>query len=183
MARLGDPRRHYWLLQRMARTAGVDLVAAYDQGRICPQDWAEMVMACRRCRWGGHLRGVAGADALGGGGAEALLQSRAAGDAAPGRGVGRMSAKVNYLGDPNRAFWLTRSVARAIGVNLSEALHDGALTAGDYANMVTRCRMCPHSQTCETWLGVHGAGAERAPEHCANADLLNTLPARRAARA
>lgn len=92
-----------------------------------------------------------------------------------------MSATLRYLGDPDRAFWLTRSVARAIGVNLSEAMHEGALSARDYAEMVTRCRKCPHAERCTEWLGVHGAGAERAPEGCANADLLNHLPTRRRA--
>lgn len=86
-----------------------------------------------------------------------------------------MTATLARLGDPNRAFWLTRSVARAIGVNLSEALHRGDLSAIDYAAMVTRCRRCPHAETCEAWLAVHGAGAERAPDCCTNAEALNRL--------
>jgi len=94
-----------------------------------------------------------------------------------------MNATLIHLGDPNRAFWLTRSVARAIGVNLSDAMRDGDLAAVDYSTMVTRCRMCPHAQGCEEWLARNGAGAERAPEHCVNADLLNgLLTARRSAR-
>lgn len=88
-----------------------------------------------------------------------------------------MTATLAYLGDPNRAFWLTRSVARAIGVNLSDALQQGDLSAADYAAMVTRCRMCPHAETCEAWLAVHGAGAEYAPDHCTNAEALNGLRA------
>jgi len=90
-----------------------------------------------------------------------------------------MTATLARLGDPNRAFWLTRSVARAIGVNLSDAMQQGDLSAADYSAMVTRCRMCPHADSCEVWLAVNGAGAEHAPEHCANADLLNALPAGR----
>lgn len=87
-----------------------------------------------------------------------------------------MTAILARLGDPNRAFWLTRSVARAIGVNLSEAMQQGDLSAADYSAMVTRCRMCLHADSCEAWLAVNGGGAERAPEYCANADLLNALP-------
>ncbi len=90
-----------------------------------------------------------------------------------------MTAILARLGDPNRAFWLTRSVARAIGVNLSDAMQLGELSAADYSAMVTRCRMCAHADTCEAWLAANGAGAERAPGHCANADLLNALPAGR----
>jgi len=86
-----------------------------------------------------------------------------------------MTAIVLHLGDPNLAFWLTRSVARAVGVNLSEAMHEGALSAADYTAMVTRCRMCAHVDTCQAWLAIHGAAAERVPDHCANADLLNGL--------
>ena len=90
-----------------------------------------------------------------------------------------MTAMLRYLGDPNRAFWLTRSVARAIGVNLSQAMQEGALSAQGYGDMVTRCRMCPHAKACELWLAENGAGAERVPAHCANAEVLNELPARR----
>ena len=86
-----------------------------------------------------------------------------------------MTAELARLGDPDLAFWLTRSVARAMGVNLSEAMDLGALSPPGYAEMVNRCRKCPHAATCTAWLAVHGAGAERAPEHCANARALNAL--------
>lgn len=94
-----------------------------------------------------------------------------------------MSIQLGYLGDPNRAFWLTRSVARAIGVSLSDAMSEGMLTPNDYSDMVTRCRMCPHTDRCERWLAANGAGAARAPDHCANAEMLNSLPSRRTRRA
>jgi len=51
MPHLGDPRRHYWLVQGMARATGVDLVGAFDQGRLNPAQWAGIVNACRRCGW------------------------------------------------------------------------------------------------------------------------------------
>jgi len=90
-----------------------------------------------------------------------------------------MSANLARLGDPNLAFWLTRSVARAMKINLSDALQDGTLSAVDYSAMVTRCRMCPHVETCHEWLAVNGAGTDRAPVHCQNADQLNGLAAGR----
>lgn len=90
-----------------------------------------------------------------------------------------MTAVLRHLGDPNRAFWLTRSVARAVGVSLSEAMHRGELVPAEYAAMVTRCRMCPHAEACEMWLAQNGAGADEVPGHCGNAAILNGLiPAR-----
>ncbi|WP_306153830.1 DUF6455 family protein [Roseovarius sp. MMSF_3281] len=86
-----------------------------------------------------------------------------------------MTAQLSHLGDPNLHFWLTRSVARAVHVNLSDALAAGRLTPAHYADMVTKCRRCPYVSTCEAWLAENAAGAPAVPAHCANADLLNTL--------
>ena len=86
-----------------------------------------------------------------------------------------MTAQVSRLGDPNLHFWLTRSVARTVRVNLSDALTAGKITPTDYADMVTRCRRCPNVATCEAWLAENGAGAREVPAHCANADILNAL--------
>ncbi len=49
---------------------------------------------------------------------------------------------VSPLGDPAKHFWLTRSVARAMGLSLSEAMAEDRLSALDYADLVTRCRTC-----------------------------------------
>ncbi|HKK85916.1 MAG TPA: DUF6455 family protein [Roseovarius sp.] len=86
-----------------------------------------------------------------------------------------MTAQVSHLGDPNLHFWLTRSVARAVRVNLSDALAAGQITPNLYAEMVTKCRRCPHVATCEAWLAQNGAGAQEVPAHCANASILNAL--------
>ncbi len=79
------------------------------------------------------------------------------------------------LGDPAKAFWLTRSVARTMGINLSGALAEGRLTSEGYAEMVTRCRTCNQVEQCELWLARSGAGASSAPADCANADIFNRL--------
>ena len=79
------------------------------------------------------------------------------------------------LGDPGKAFWLTRSVARTMGINLSEAMAEGRLTSDEYARMVTRCRTCNCVDQCELWLARSGAGAASAPAVCANADTFNRL--------
>ncbi|WP_306153831.1 DUF6455 family protein [Roseovarius sp. MMSF_3281] len=48
---LGPPRRHYWLVQGMARATGLDLVAAVRDGRLGLHDWADIVHNCRACAW------------------------------------------------------------------------------------------------------------------------------------
>ena len=48
---LGDPVRHFWLAQSMAKATGVDLAAAMREGRIAQADWADMVTRCRACAW------------------------------------------------------------------------------------------------------------------------------------
>ena len=89
-----------------------------------------------------------------------------------------MTAQLAYLGDPTLHFWLTRSVARAVDVSLSEAMSQGFLSAGGYAEMVTNCRKCPNVSRCEAWLAENGAGAAQVPEHCANCSILNDLARR-----
>ena len=82
---------------------------------------------------------------------------------------------VTYLGDPARHFWLTRSVARSLGISLSDAMADNRLSAQGYAEMVTRCRQCTHVSDCEQWLAVHGSGADVPPKACLNAAQLSRL--------
>lgn len=86
-----------------------------------------------------------------------------------------MSAEIRHLGDPARHFWLTRSVARTLGINLSEAMAMGQLSASGYADLVNKCRMCPHARLCEDWLSVSHPAPARAPGHCANCSILNGL--------
>ncbi|MCL3881721.1 DUF6455 family protein [Marivita sp. GX14005] len=82
------------------------------------------------------------------------------------------------MGDPELHFWLTRSVARTMGISLSEAMAAGQLTAQDYAQMVTSCRGCPLVATCQHWLGAQTGGARSAPEGCRNASTLEKLARR-----
>lgn len=48
---LGDTTAHYWLVQRMAKAVGVDLVRARTLGLLPQDDWAGMVHRCRGCDW------------------------------------------------------------------------------------------------------------------------------------
>ena len=51
MKPLGDAKRHYWLVQRMAGLSEVDLVRAKVAGDMSQQDWAGIVENCRGCDW------------------------------------------------------------------------------------------------------------------------------------
>ena len=82
---------------------------------------------------------------------------------------------VVQLGDPNRHFWMTRSVARALGVSLSEAMAEGTLSKQAYADMVTNCRKCQCVAECESWLATCGLRAETPPDCCRHAALLTEL--------
>ncbi len=90
-----------------------------------------------------------------------------------------MNAVVSRLGDPEEAFWLTRSVARVIGLDLSAAMRSGALGPQEYSDMVTRCRLCQDFGACRNWLASRGPrGAGVVPPTCANAARLNDLARR-----
>ena len=79
------------------------------------------------------------------------------------------------LGDPARHFYMTRSVARVMGLSLSEAMQSGALRPETYAAMVTACRACALVEACERWLGQQTSLAEAAPPGCCNAAVLDRL--------
>ncbi|WP_417205539.1 DUF6455 family protein [Antarctobacter sp.] len=48
---LGDEVEHYWLVQRMAKATGVDLVRAVEDGLLTQDGWARIVSRCRGCTW------------------------------------------------------------------------------------------------------------------------------------
>ncbi|MCG7493735.1 DUF6455 family protein [Thalassobius sp. Cn5-15] len=78
------------------------------------------------------------------------------------------------LGCPELHFWLNRSVARAVGVNLSEAMAEGDLTPQGYAEMVTRCRQCHQATACQEWLS-QSPSHHTPPAHCLNAGEIARL--------
>lgn len=51
MKPLGNEIDHYWMLTDMAAATRTGLVAAWQDGRLSEEDWAEMVLTCRACRW------------------------------------------------------------------------------------------------------------------------------------
>ena len=74
------------------------------------------------------------------------------------------------MGDPRTHFWLTTGMSRAVGVDLSVAIHQGLLTRADYAEMVTQCRKCEFTD-CSAWLDEHWEGPVEAPKECRNKDM------------
>ena len=65
MQPLGNPIKHFWLVQDMARAAGVDLAAARRDGRLSVEDWSAMVTRCRGCQWTGGCQHWLDAQAAG----------------------------------------------------------------------------------------------------------------------
>ncbi|SPF81164.1 DUF6455 family protein [Pseudoprimorskyibacter insulae] len=82
---------------------------------------------------------------------------------------------IMHLGDPVHHFWLTRSVARVLGLNLADEMRSGHLSEKDYAGMITRCRTCPHVAACQEWLSDCHAGGTAPLAECRNSDLLTAL--------
>ncbi|MGR3507065.1 MAG: DUF6455 family protein [Paracoccaceae bacterium] len=70
------------------------------------------------------------------------------------------------LGDPDRHFWLFRSVARVIGLDLARAVSQGMLERENYSAIVNRCRTCPMVAACETWLATSSGSAATPPQGC-----------------
>ncbi len=82
---------------------------------------------------------------------------------------------LHQMGDPARHLWMTRSVARTMGVSLSEAMAEGRLSHKDYADLVTNCRSCCFVETCEQWLAEQSGRADAAPPCCQHAQLFSSL--------
>ncbi|MBP9184842.1 MAG: hypothetical protein KBF78_17035 [Fuscovulum sp.] len=73
-----------------------------------------------------------------------------------------------------RAWWLTRGMARIIGVNLSQAVVDGWLSRDELAGIVARCEGCRLQTSCDRWLAL--SGRERSmPDFCPNKPVIESL--------
>ena len=48
---LAPEKTALWRVMAMADATGTDLVAAYEDGRLSDDVWAETVTRCRGCRW------------------------------------------------------------------------------------------------------------------------------------
>ncbi|WGW05117.1 DUF6455 family protein [Tropicibacter oceani] len=79
------------------------------------------------------------------------------------------------LGDPARHFFMTRSVARVMGLSLADEIQTGHLAPEAYAGMVTRCRGCALVEACEQWLARQTEVSPTPPPGCWNGQLLSDL--------
>lgn len=74
-----------------------------------------------------------------------------------------------------RPFWLTRSMARVAGVNLTQAMADGGLSADDYVGMIERCRSGGCHAACAEWLAGQADWPVAPPSFCAHVEILARL--------
>lgn len=70
------------------------------------------------------------------------------------------------LGDEARHFWMARSVARVMGLNLGDQMRRGRLRPQQYEVMVAACRGCALVEQCEKWLAGQSDIAKAPPPGC-----------------
>lgn len=81
------------------------------------------------------------------------------------------------LGDEKRHYWLAVAMAQANGTDLQAALDEGRLSAGDWAELVQKCRGCTWAEGCSCWLKAQEAGAAETPEPCVNRETFEAVRA------
>lgn len=83
---------------------------------------------------------------------------------------------MTVVSEIERHFWLTRSMARTVGVNLSEAIATGVIAPDEYGRMVNRCHQSNCASRCTEWLGQQGGGSPAGPPpFCAHSAQLKAL--------
>lgn len=80
-------------------------------------------------------------------------------------------------GDADLHFWITRGMARRLGVNLAAVMRDGVLTREDLAALVQRCRACEGAKGCLAYLSEYPDRAPAPPDWCQNAQVFQELQA------
>ncbi len=103
------------------------------------------------------------------GGLAAITEQTSASQSNAGRNLGSIVQNAEFC------FWLTLSVARAMGLNLKAAMETDTLSQTQYANMVLECCLCPLRDQCQTWLDETQIPADTSPPGCANAAAFERL--------
>jgi len=80
------------------------------------------------------------------------------------------------MGDAREHFWLMMRMSKTVGLDLGEALREGRLSDGGYAESITRCRRCDSAESCAAWLDQTESAAN-APAYCRNAAVFDGLKA------
>ncbi|MBK1636409.1 DUF6455 family protein [Rhodovulum adriaticum] len=78
-------------------------------------------------------------------------------------------------GKLSKHFWLTQGMARTLGVNVNDALKDGRMARGAYAELVAACCHCDRAESCMAWMGQQTAQADTLPDWCAIKPTLEAL--------
>lgn len=86
-----------------------------------------------------------------------------------------MDGQTTGFGKMDEHFWLCRSVARVMGINLSERMAQGRLSPEDLAEIVACCRAGGCAPLCKAWLANQALRPGKAPRHCAVAHILDRL--------
>lgn len=89
--------------------------------------------------------------------------------------AGNRSSRILHLGDPDRHFWLVRSVARVMDLSLGAVLARGHLDRDGYRALVNRCRTCDAVAGCASWLAGAVEEGETSPPGCLVAPELERL--------
>jgi hypothetical protein len=77
-------------------------------------------------------------------------------------------------GEAPLAYGMTRGMARAIGVDLVQAVTEGWMSREELGTLVAACAKCDHAARCLSWLA--GAGtAPVLPAYCVNKSDLEAL--------
>lgn len=76
--------------------------------------------------------------------------------------------------EPPKAWGLVRGMARAVGVDLVAAVHQGWMSRADLGHLVETCEACDRSERCTLWLATH-VSAEAPPPFCRNGKGLAEL--------
>ncbi|MCD9149508.1 DUF6455 family protein [Pseudophaeobacter flagellatus] len=81
------------------------------------------------------------------------------------------------LGEPMQHLQLLARMAKALGVDLTEAFHRGEISAEDWAEMITSCCGCDGPEGCKRWLDAQERAGGAVPAglplgQCCNAARL-----------
>ena len=71
--------------------------------------------------------------------------------------------------------WQVQRMAKAAGLDLTNATRQGALPQTDWAAIVTRCRGCDWSNGCARWLDGTTDARRPVPVACANRTAFGHL--------
>ncbi len=78
----------------------------------------------------------------------------------------------------DRAFWMVRGVARALGLNLAQEMAEGRMCRGQYCAMIENCLNHACLDRCGEWLGHTPGQASEPPPGCANAQAFAKIAQR-----